>query len=65
MQLITEQELKEWTGYERTADLEKWCIDNRIPYYRGKGGRICVTIEAINRHKASNDDFDNIEFFAS
>lgn len=45
--LITEQQLRAWLGYERRADLERVLVDNRVSYFRGRGGALCTTLSAI------------------
>lgn len=46
--LLKQDELKEWLGFKRPGDLEKWLRDNRVPFFYGKGGSICTTDDAIN-----------------
>ena len=45
--LITEEQLKEWLGYEQRAALEKALTKNRIPFITGKDGRVCTTSQAL------------------
>jgi hypothetical protein len=40
--LIQEENLMEWTGYSRRADLMRWLRERRIRYELGRGGRVCV-----------------------
>lgn len=60
MNLVKEEDLKEWTGYDQRASIEKWLEENEINYRLGKKGRICVTSEDLKNK--SNSDFDEIEF---
>lgn len=46
--LITEQELKEWTGYGQRSALEKFLRESRIPFMLGKGNIIITTQAAID-----------------
>lgn len=46
--LIGAEELKQWLGYMRNADLVAWLQRYRIPYYTGKDQQPCTTLEAIN-----------------
>ena len=39
MILIQEENLMEWTGYSRRADLMRWLRERRIRYELGRGGR--------------------------
>lgn len=47
--LLQEQELLEWTGYERPADLRRFLDINRIPYRHGKARKIVTTQKAIDQ----------------
>lgn len=49
MTLVTQDDLMAWSGYSTRAALERFLKENNIPYYYGKGGKICTTAEAINR----------------
>ena len=49
MNLITEDDLKSWTGYTRRADIENWLREQRIPFVFGKQNRLCTTQDAIDR----------------
>lgn len=65
-QLITEDELKSWTGHKRRDALVNWLRNSGIPYLLGAGGRVCCTAEAINlpllhskrNNKENSDDID-------
>lgn len=46
--LLTEDDLKTWSGFTRRASLVEWLRRNGIPYLLGHGGRVCVTAEAVN-----------------
>ncbi len=46
--LLTEESLMEWSGYQRRADIMHWLDDRGIPYWLGKGGRICTTQAAVD-----------------
>ena len=62
MSLVSEEDLKAWTGYTRSGDIEKWLKENGVAFRTGKKGRICVTEEALNAKPANNNDFQVIEF---
>ena len=47
-QLVTEEQLKAWTKYSRTADLMEWLRSNGIAYFRGRGGSVMTTVQAVN-----------------
>lgn len=47
-QLISEQELIDWSGYQRRADLIRFCTDNKISFIIGRGQKICTTQKAID-----------------
>lgn len=47
--LVTQQQLSEWTGYARAADIERWLRENKIPFTFGKGNKLCTTQTAIDR----------------
>lgn len=44
--ILYEEDLLKASGYTRRADLERHLKDSRIPYQRGKGGRIWTTVLA-------------------
>lgn len=45
--LISEEDLKEWLGFEHRQKIQKWLSDRGIPYQLARG-RIVTTIQAIN-----------------
>lgn len=49
--IVTEDHLKEVTGYSARGHLEHWLRANRIPYYRGKDGRLFTTIGLLESVK--------------
>lgn len=46
--LITEEQLKEWLGYESRTKIVGLLKQYRIPYITAKDGRVCRTIGAID-----------------
>ena len=50
MSLLSTPELIKWIGYEpgQVRRLERWLIQQGIPYFPGKGGDPITTTEAIN-----------------
>ena len=55
-QLITEEELFDWTDYKSRGSLISWLQKNNIAFHTGKGGRVCTTLAAINKSGSVNDD---------
>ena len=47
--LLTEDQLRDWLGYARRADLERVLDSRGIPWLPGRDGRICTTLAAIER----------------
>lgn len=47
-QLLTQDQLLDWTGYTRKADLERFLRKNKIKYTYGKELRVCTTQAAID-----------------
>ncbi len=60
--LLTEDELKAWTGYEQRQKLESWLRENKIKFTYGKGNKLITTADAVNQAligtKAANDKED-------
>jgi hypothetical protein len=50
--LITEDDLKAWTEFQRSGDLERFLKENGIPYFHGRGGKLCTTLNLIESSKA-------------
>jgi len=46
--LISTEQLKIFTGYDRPGDIERCLRTAGIRYFHGKGGRIVTTTDAIN-----------------
>ncbi len=47
-ELLSQPELMEWSGFKQRTGLIQWLLDNRIPFFYGKGGTIVTTVSAIN-----------------
>lgn len=64
--LVTEEDLKGWLGFEQRATLEKWLKEKKIAFDYGKGGRIVTTVQALNEARAKQaanaDDFTDFDF---
>jgi hypothetical protein len=69
--LIREEGLLEWLGYSRRSDAMKWLDEHGVPYWYGRGGRICTTqaaidtvMTAIATHEAKSRKkrYESIEF---
>lgn len=46
--MITAEQLQATTGYDRLADVCRSLDEQRIRYFRGKGGKPWTTIDLIN-----------------
>lgn len=61
--LLTEDDLKNWTGYRQRSKLEAFLRRERIPFSYGKGNKIIATQaavdQAISGQKAANDKQDS------
>lgn len=44
---LSHADLERLTGYSRAADLERWCEQNGVRYFRARG-RIWTTLDAVN-----------------
>lgn len=57
--LLSEDDLKAWTGFEQRQKLESWLRERKISYTYGKGNKIITTAHAINHvltgSKAANE----------
>ena len=51
--LLTESEIKDWCGYKRQGDIERFLKENGIQYFKGKDGEIKTTIGLIEASKLS------------
>lgn len=62
--LLTTDELSAWCGYTRRSDIEQWLRDRGIPWWPGKGGQICTTLEAVNGslRPASRGNVEAVKF---
>ena len=61
--LLQEDQLLDWLGYSRRADLIKCLNSYGIRVILGKGGEVCTTLNAIDRvltgaQNQESDDFD-------
>ncbi|MGI2029969.1 MULTISPECIES: hypothetical protein [unclassified Endozoicomonas] len=54
-ELITEEQLMLWSKFKRQADLLNFLQINNIVYFRGRGGSICTTLNAINHCLHNNN----------
>ena len=59
--LISEEQLKAWTKYSRTADLLDFLRSNGVTYFRGRGGCVITTIQAIDS-ALSSDPLSNYDW---
>lgn len=46
--LLEFPDLQRLSGYTRLSDVERWAVDNGIPFKRCRAG-ICTTVTALNR----------------
>lgn len=44
---LTTADLRELIGYSRQADLERWCQEHGVRYFRGRSG-IWTTLTAVD-----------------
>lgn len=58
--LVTEEQLKELTGYQSRKALRDWLDSRGIWYLDGRGGRIGTTVRALDQ--AGVDHPEEIEF---
>lgn len=54
--VLSTEELKGVTGYERVGDLRRALESERIPYFLGKGGAPWTTIDLVNAAKGLKRD---------
>ncbi|MES2181014.1 MAG: hypothetical protein V4493_02820 [Pseudomonadota bacterium] len=47
--LLSEAELKAWSGYAQRQKLEAWLRENKISYTYGKGNKLITTAAAVNQ----------------
>ena len=59
---LTLADLKAWTGYDRQADVIRWLDKHGIPWWAGKGGAVCTTIEAINSRLVGGQQREGVRF---
>jgi hypothetical protein len=52
-ELLSQQDLSNWCGYKRRAELIDWLEKRSIRYEIGKDGKICTTMAWITKN---NDD---------
>ncbi len=45
--LLSDQNLRDWLGYERPSDVEKFLKEHGINYWRTRGGKLVTTQENI------------------
>ena len=55
--LLMEEQVMEWTGYQRRGDLQRWLTDNHVPYLLGKGGRVCVKQSDLECKEQAEGEF--------
>lgn len=46
--LVKQEALEHWLGYKRSADIEKWLLEQGIKYGRSRNGKIVTTQHAID-----------------
>ena len=45
---IEQDMLSVLTGYEKSAEIAAFLAKNKVPFYRGKRGKVCTTLDALN-----------------
>lgn len=58
-QLITQDALRDWTGYKRQSDLEDFCNKYQIKFHRAKGNKLVTTQAAIDQSLLFTDTAQN------
>ncbi len=54
--LLTEEELKKWTGYSRRSALIRWLEKEAIDYRLGNKGQIITTLNAIEQQEKATSE---------
>lgn len=66
MALCSFEQLKEWLGAKRDADVERLLKEHRIPYTYGLGKKPVTTTDCINsvliHKKTTKDSPEHLEF---
>lgn len=44
--LLTTDDLRRWTGYQRQADVRRWLDEHAVPYLVGRDGPV-TTVSAV------------------
>lgn len=60
--LLKTEQLSDWCGYTRKADIERWLRENGIAWRRGKGGEICTTLQAVNESLQKRESKSEVMF---
>lgn len=47
--LITATELKARLNFKQTSAVQRWLLENKIPFFAGKDGELVTTLWAINQ----------------
>lgn len=55
---LAQVDLERLTGYQRQADIERWCQANGVRYFRGRAGAIWTTLAAVNTALGLRDGAD-------
>lgn len=45
--LLDEDDLKSWLGFQQRTALIERLKEQKIPYFYGKGGAVCTTVGAV------------------
>ena len=57
--LISENDLMEWTGYQRRADLIRFLRERRVEHWITRSGAVCTTLGAVEgRLIEPSEDFE-------
>jgi hypothetical protein len=56
MQLLRQEDLEQWTGYQRRADIERFLRKTGISFTYGKNNKICTTQHAVDSALNPKDD---------
>ena len=60
-QLISTEQLKKATGYERVSDIERCLVSNRVKFLYGKNNTIFTTLDAFNAALGITNDLTTTE----
>ncbi len=60
--LLSDKDLREWLGYERSSDVLKFLRDHNIKYWRTRSGKVVTTLTNIQQSLEVNSDEHMVRF---